>query len=442
MLVSMALSTIRGFKLRLRPTADQRKRLDTDGHWCRSLFNRCLGRLKARYDSWLESMTWEPDFWDATPPSVSRIGCIELATEVARERGLTVHSQAVQQVGLHLWTAYENFFLKRAKFPQFKRKHHGWSLHFPQIKPAHITDTAVRIPGLGWVKAIVSFSLADITGNGNVPKSLVVRFDGDHYTVSILVESPYVAPAAPIVGIDRGIRATASCSDGTVFHAPVATHAERRRLKRCKRSISRKQKGSNRRAKSVDAARKTQRKIIRRVTDAIHVFTTTLAKTKPVIVLEDLNTHGMTASAAGTVEEPGTNVRQKSGLNRSILEQGWGAIQTQLQYKCLRYGSTVATVPAAHTSQTCAVCGHIDAQSRHGARFHCTACSHQDDADHNASLVIKSRWLSKGCAIITNVPVGDRKRTWRKPCQRTEEMSAASSQHAQSVNCTTMATLP
>jgi putative transposase len=104
----------------------------------------------------------------------------------------------------------------------------------------------------------------------------------------------------------------------------------------------------------------------------------------------------MGRSAKGTVAEPGKKVRQKAGLNRAILDQGWGAFRVMLGYKLAAFGGTLIEVPAAYTSQTCAACGVVDAASRRDqARFVCTGCGHEANADTNAAINILQRGLDK-----------------------------------------------
>ena len=113
-----------------------------------------------------------------------------------------------------------------------------------------------------------------------------------------------------------------------------------------------------------------------------------------LIAMEDLQVDQMTGSAQGTVEKPGRNVRQKAGLNRSILQQGWGEILTMLEYKAESAGIPTVRVNAQATSITCAACGHRDTKSRKSqALFRCTNCQHEDNADHNASVNIGDRGL-------------------------------------------------
>ena len=112
------------------------------------------------------------------------------------------------------------------------------------------------------------------------------------------------------------------------------------------------------------------------------------------IAVEDLKIGNMVRSAAGTIEEPGSNVAAKSGLNRSILDQSWGRLYQKIEHKAANAGAHFVRVPPQHTSQTCSACGAIDAASRRSqAVFHCTSCGHIANADVNAALNILRRGL-------------------------------------------------
>ncbi len=110
-----------------------------------------------------------------------------------------------------------------------------------------------------------------------------------------------------------------------------------------------------------------------------------IAKCSSTVILEDLKIKAMTRSAKGTMESFGTNVRQKSGLNREILRTGWGQLDQMLGYKCRK----VIKVTAAYTSQRCYVCGHTEASNRKTqSKFKCMPCGHADHADLNAAANI------------------------------------------------------
>ena len=115
-----------------------------------------------------------------------------------------------------------------------------------------------------------------------------------------------------------------------------------------------------------------------------------------LISLEDLRIINMTASARGNMVQPGRNVRQKSGLNRRILREGWGEILTMLEYKAESAGIPTVRVNANCTSITCSDCGHRDRKSRRSqSKFRCMNCGHQDNEDHNASINIAARGLTR-----------------------------------------------
>ena len=99
----------------------------------------------------------------------------------------------------------------------------------------------------------------------------------------------------------------------------------------------------------------------------------------------------MSRSAAGTVEQPGRNVKQKTGLNRSIPDQGWGEFRRQLEYKLCWAGGQLRAVPAMNTSRTCPRCRHVSKDNRKSqAVFACVECGFRENADLVAAINILS----------------------------------------------------
>ena len=126
-----------------------------------------------------------------------------------------------------------------------------------------------------------------------------------------------------------------------------------------------------------------------------HRLTSQIVKAHDFIAVEDLQVQNMTASAAGAPEDPGRNVAQKRGLNRSILEQGWGGILAQLEYKAERAGTRFVRVPPQYTSRACPECGSIEAENRPSqAVFRCVDCGHGANADVNAAVNVLRRGLA------------------------------------------------
>jgi putative transposase len=129
-------------------------------------------------------------------------------------------------------------------------------------------------------------------------------------------------------------------------------------------------------------------------------------------VVEDLRVRTMTASANGTVDQPGRNVGQKAGLNRAILAKSWGGFLLRLQHAARYHGATIVKVNPAYTSQTCNVCKHIARKSRESqAVFRCVACGHQEHADVNAAKNI----LAAGLAVTGRGDLAVGRSTKRQP---------------------------
>ena len=126
-----------------------------------------------------------------------------------------------------------------------------------------------------------------------------------------------------------------------------------------------------------------------------HRITTQLVRDHQVICIEDTQISNMVRSARGTVDNPGSNVRQKAGLNRSILFQGWYGIRMKLEYKCRWCCRTLVTVPAQNTSRLCGKCGSVDPKNlRSQTLFRCTYCGHTANADVNAAENIRRQGLN------------------------------------------------
>ena len=100
----------------------------------------------------------------------------------------------------------------------------------------------------------------------------------------------------------------------------------------------------------------------------------------------------MTKSAKGNSEQHGKMVKQKSGLNRVILNQGWGMFKEMLKYKQAWRGGKVIFVDAKYTSQTCPNCNYKAKVNRASqAQFKCVSCGYSNNADHLGALNILER---------------------------------------------------
>ncbi|MBD5607681.1 MAG: IS200/IS605 family element transposase accessory protein TnpB, partial [Desulfovibrio sp.] len=191
------------------------------------------------------------------------------------------------------------------------------------------------------------------------------------------------------VGIDLGVAHFASLSDGS-YLAPLNTFRKYSgKLARLQRQLAKKAKFSSNWKKIKFRIQKLHRKLADIRHDFLHKATSTISKSHALVVVEDLQVKNMSSSASGTMENPGRNVKAKSGLNKSILDQGWGEFARQLEYKLGWLGGCLIRIAPQYTSQRCSQCGHISKENRKTqAKFKCMACGFEANADHNAALNI------------------------------------------------------
>ena len=266
------------------------------------------------------------------------------------------------------------------------RNRHAPSFTLPskenfRIKNIDKKYSLLRIPKVGWV---------ELTRGGGIPyegeaKQVALRHDGHRWRAFVSYEVEVEKrDNGEIIGVDMNVCQVAT-SDGHFYFLPDLEKKEKRR-KWYQRKMARQVKGSNRRKDARRKLAKVSRKIANIRKDWIHHTTREITNRCGTIVVEDLKVKNMTATAKGTIENPGKNVRQKAGLNRAMLNTAWGEIRRNLEYKCGR----LIEVNPAYTSQTCSHCGHADKENRKSqARFLCVNCGFASNADTNAAINIR-----------------------------------------------------
>ncbi|WP_048707730.1 RNA-guided endonuclease InsQ/TnpB family protein [Microvirga massiliensis] len=322
-------------------------------------------------------------------------------------------SQCLQQALIDLNQAFENFFKGIAKYPKPRKKFENDSCRFPQ--GFTVSRHRIKLPKLGNVRMA-----AHRTVKGT-PKSLTVSREGDHWYASIACE---LEVAAPVVrprregGVDLNVATGAVTSEGLILPMPRLSPEEMRRRARLHKSLARKQKGSRNRLKARRTLARFEARLARRRRNAAHQISRRLANAHTHIAFEKLNVTNMTASARGTLESPGTNVAQKAGLNRAILDVSPGMIRRFTKYKAVWLGGECIEVPAGYTSQRCSECGKHpkdDASTKHlehgrvsRDRFACPLCGYTAHADVNAARNIlalgRQHWAAQDFADGRSVP--------------------------------------
>ena len=228
--------------------------------------------------------------------------------------------------------------------------------------------------------------------------------------VTYEVEKEPMDPTDRVVGLDMGVSDRVALSDGRRVER---RRPKRDRVKQAQRRLSRCKKGSRRwkERRHVLSNRQHRQRVANR--NEVHRLTTALVREHGVVVAEDLQIKNMTRSAKGTVDDPGRKVKAKSGLNRSINDQTWGMILTQLAYKAEWAGRQFVKVDPKHTSQTCSVCGVVKGTHRDGKDYDCSGCGSHMDADFNAARVILQRGLAAGNAPPASVRREKSDEDWR-----------------------------
>jgi putative transposase len=257
---------------------------------------------------------------------------------------------------------------RQAGFPKFKKK--GRADHFRVTQPIRVHHHAVVLPKVGAIRT------KEATGKlcGRI-LSASCRREADRWFVSICVRMDRPDPVVlngPAVGVDRGLRNFGVLSDGSIINNPRALEGGLRKLRRLNKAVARKRPASRNRAKARLALARHHRRMRNQRRDSLHKLTTKLAKTKPVIVLEDLNVAGL--------------VRNRH-VARHVHDQGWVEFQAQLAYKTSWYGSTLLLAPRFYpSSRICSGCGAVRAKLRLSERvYSCTGCGFRIDRDLNAA---------------------------------------------------------
>jgi putative transposase len=255
----------------------------------------------------------------------------------------------------------------------------------------------VGVPKLGTVRFRLSRPLPTKTGMARVSLDASGRW---HVSFSA-AQTPVVRnPTGSVVGIDRGVATTLAISNGTMLRAPTSPKLATR-VVRYDQRLSRQQRGSKRRAKTVRQRARTHARIADHRRDWVEKTTTQLVVDHDVLVLEDLKVKNMVRrpKPKADPENPGSffpnGASAKAGLNRSIHRSSWATFARRLQDKAEASGVTVLLVDPRYTSQQCRHCGHIAEANRQSQTvFSCVTCGHRNHADTNAAENIVARGLA------------------------------------------------
>jgi putative transposase len=288
---------------------------------------------------------------------------------------------APQEALRNLDQAFAHFFrrvqLKKAGkyrgklgYPQRKSKKRGLG-SFRLTGSITVFSKAMQLPRLGRLRLKERDYLPT---SGVQVLSATVSEQAGHWYVSVLVEQEQAVPAntGPVVGVDLGVKRLTTLSDGETAENPRHLKRKLKKLKRLHRAVTRKKKGSQNRKKAAQRLGSEHRKVANLRANTLHHLTSRLAKTKSVVVIEDLHVAGLL---------------KNHRLAQAIGDVGWGEFRRQLTYKAAWYGCRMVVADRWFaSSKTCSRCGWVDETLTLADRtFHCPSCGLVMDRDLNAA---------------------------------------------------------
>ena len=365
------------FKFEIMPNGEQIRRINQFCGCSRFVFNHALAWRDAQYTqdnsikfSYTKIANLLPQ-WKNTFPWLKDCS-----------------AQVLQQSLKDLEKAFSSFFQKRADFPKFKKKGIKERIRFPQKCKLEQHNNRLYLPKIGWVRYRNSRNVV-----GEIKNVTVSKKCGRFYA-SIQTECEVKIPKhqGGEIGIDMGIIRFATLSNGEYFEPLNAFKTYKGKLAKLQRQLKNKVKFSKNWQKLQARIAKLHHKIANCRKDFLHKISSTISKNHAMIYVEDLQVSNMSKSAKGTVEAPVQNVKQKSGLNRAILDQSWTEFRRQLDYKSQWQGGVLVAVPPHNTSRTCPCCGHTDKENRPTqAKFECVECGYTENADVVGAINILER---------------------------------------------------
>jgi putative transposase len=361
------------YKFRLDPNQEQQTLLNKHFGSVRWTYNYFLNQRKTEYLNNKKSLNYYDQAAELTQ--------IKKVNEWLKE----INSQTLQYSLKCLDMAYQGFFNKRTKFPNFKSKRNKNSFTIPQN--VRYDGTKLIVPKfLDGIEMIMERQIKGIIKHCNISKTPTGK-----YFVSILTELEYqpVSKTNQSVGIDLGIKDFLVLSNGTkIKNHRFLKHYERI-LAENQKYLSRKTNQSNRYEKQRLKVARIHEKITNSRMDLIHKTTTSLIKQFDTIYLEDLNVKGM---------------MKNHKLAKAIGDVSWGKFIDVLEYKANWNDKQVIHIDRFFpSSETCSKCGWINNQlTLKDRNWTCPECNSVHDRDFNAAINILNEGYRKNISDGTS----------------------------------------
>lgn len=367
------------YKYKLKTNSFQSEKLNAWIHTCRTVYNLALETKIYAYSSKKISLT-KFDLNNQLPELKQEFDWIK-----------DVPAQTLQAVVERMDTAYKSFF-RGGGFPKWANRFKYNSLLFKQ--GVKIVDSRILLPKLGKLNY---FNSRKIPQESKIKQATIIK-EIDGFYICIVVEqfqtkqlySPLIDRQE--IGLDMGVSLFYALSNGKTKNNPKIFHKFSNNLRLEQRSLARKKKGSNNWIKQKKKVQKVNAKIKNVRSDFLHKSSTELVSYYDLIAIEDLKLKNMTKSSKGNWEEHGKMVKQKSGLNRVLLDVSIGSFFEKLDYKCNWYNTDLVRVDPKYTSQICSNCGSKSKENRKTqSKFECKSCGYKENADVNAAKNILVR---------------------------------------------------
>jgi putative transposase len=353
------------YKYQLKPTPQQEQAMAFVVRRCRELYNAAL---QERSEAWQKrGVSVSEAMQSAQLPAIKAV----------RPEYRDIHAQVLQDVLTRLDRAFKAFFRRIREgqtpgFPRFQGSNRYTSFTYKQFGNGATLDNGFLV--LSKIGRIAVRWSRPLEGT---PKTVTISREADGWYVCFSCADVPTQPLAPTgqeTGIDLGIEAFATLSDGTRIFSPGWYRRAERALKTAQRRVSRRKKGSNRRRKAVTLLAKAHQTVRRQRADFHHKMALALVRENDTIYHEDLQT---------------ANMVRNHHLAKSISDAGWAAFLTILSFKAACAGRSVVAVPPAYTSQRWSGCGVLVAKGL-SVRWHsCSECGTSLHRDHNAAKNIE-----------------------------------------------------
>lgn len=378
------------YQYRVYPTAGQQMKLAQAFGCARVVFN---DSLRARQDAWANGER-------LADAAVQKLVTTEAKRTEARAWLADVSSVVLGQACQDARMAYRNWF------DSMSGRRKGRKVGAPKFRSRKDNRQSIRLTRNGFrIRAnrklyVAKVGELDVRWSRDlpsVPSSVTIIKDAaGRYFASFVVETPHESLPSndSEVGIDLGITTFAVLSDGKVIASPKFLRRAERKLRMAQQALSRKEKGSNNRAKARVRVARAHAKVADTRKDWAHKHSTAIIRENQAIFVEDL----CVAELART------------RLAKSVYDSGWATFTRMLEEKSARYGRTFVKVNRFYpSSQICSTCGVLDGPKPLSIReWQCKACGAVHDRDLNAAKNIhaagRAEWLN-ACGGAVSLPV-------------------------------------